>query len=101
MLNPMIERVVLVRLKPEYRAEVRTVAAHTEEVLAEAIGVRAVRVAVAADTRTHETWDLVLQLQFDDLPAVERYRRDPRHRKYVDVYLRPLLAAIRAFNFER
>ena len=33
----MIERTVLIRLKPEIRPEVQTVAAHTQEVLGEAV----------------------------------------------------------------
>lgn len=96
----MIERTVLIRLKPEIRPEVRTVAAHTQEVLAEAVGVLAVHTAVAADARTEQVWDLMISLRFETLEAVERYRVDPRHRKYLEVYLRPLLESIRAFNWD-
>ena len=95
----MIERTVLIRLKPEIRPEARTVAAHTEEVLAEAAGVLHVHTAVAADTRTEQVWDLMIALRFETLEAVEAYRADPRHRKYLEVYLRPLLETIRAFNW--
>ncbi|MEM6296999.1 MAG: Dabb family protein [Myxococcota bacterium] len=96
----MVERIVLIRLKPEVRGEAKTVAAHTQEVLGEAVGVRHVHTAVASDERTKKLWDLMISLRFDDLPAVERYRADPRHRKYLEVYLRPLLESIRAFNFD-
>lgn len=95
----MIERTVLIRLKPEIRSEARTVAAHTQDVLAEAVGVLSVHTAVAADARTERVWDLMISLRFETLEAVERYRADPRHRKYLEVYLRPLLESIRAFNW--
>lgn len=95
----MIERTVLIRLKPEVRAEAATVAAHTQEVLADAVGVLSVHAAVAADARTEQLWDLMISLRFESLEAVERYRADPRHRKYLEVYLRPLLGGIRAFNW--
>ncbi len=95
----MIERTVLIRLKPEIRQEVSTVAAHTREVLGDAVGVLHVHTAVAADPRTEQVWDLMISLRFETLDAVERYRADPRHRKYLEVYLRPLLESIRAFNW--
>jgi hypothetical protein len=37
----------------------------------------------------------------DDLDAVERYRVDPVHRAYSDVFLRPMMARIRVYAFER
>ena len=95
----MIERTVLIRLKPEIRPEAGTVAAHTQEVLADAVGVLQVHTAVAADDRTEQVWDLMISLRFETLEAVEQYRADPRHRKYLEVYLRPLLESIRAFNW--
>ncbi len=96
----MIERTVLIRLKPEVRPEARTVAEHTREVLAEAVGVLRVHTCVAADERTEQVWDVMIALRFESLEAVERYRVDPRHRKYLEVYLKPLLQSIRAFNWD-
>lgn len=96
----MIERTVLIRLKPEIRPEAPTVAEHTRVVLGEAVGVLEVHTAVAADERTRGAWDVLISLRFETLEAVERYRADPRHRKYLEVYLRPLLESIRAFNWE-
>ncbi len=95
----MIERTVLIRLKPEVRSEAMTVAAHTQEVLGDAVGVLSVHTAVAADERALQLWDLMISLRFESLEAVDRYRADPRHRKYLEVYLRPLLETIRAFNW--
>lgn len=99
----MIERVVLIKLKPEHandaqRAEVARVAAST---LPQAEGVRALRVATPADARTRREWDVCIEVVLDDIEAVERYRVDKVHRAYADVFLRPLLDKIRVYNFER
>ena len=100
ILGRMIERTVLIRLKPEIRSEAMTVATHTQEVLGDAVGVLSVHTAVAADERTEQLWDVMISLRFESLQAVDRYRADPRHRKYLEVYLRPLLETIRAFNWQ-
>lgn len=95
----MVQRVVLVKLDPSYAQEVRTVADHSTEVLGGVPGVREVKAVVAADARTERDWHLCLLLQFDDLETVETYRQHEVHRKYVDVYLRPMMQGIRAYNF--
>jgi hypothetical protein len=96
----MIERVVMVRLRPDYRAKAELVAAHTREVLGAIAEVRAIQVGLPADPRTRREWDLAILLRFDDLESVERYRAGDVHRAYVDVYLRPMLESIRVWNFE-
>ena len=96
----MIERVVMVRLRGDYRASAPLVARHTREVLGAVPEVRRIEVGVPADERTRREWDVAILLRFDDLTAVERYRAGEVHRKYVDVYLRPMLDAIRVWNFE-
>lgn len=98
----MIRRVVVIKLKdayanPEDRA---AAAAHTREVLATEPHVRDIEVATPADERTRGSWDLLILLRFDDLDAVEAYRAHPVHRKYVDVFLRPMLEVIKVWNFE-
>lgn len=99
----MIERVVFIKLKPAYATDEQRadVARTTETTLAAAEGVRALRVARAADPRTRREWDLCIEVVLDDLDAVERYRVDRVHRAYVDVFLKPMLAKIRVYNFER
>jgi hypothetical protein len=99
----VIERVVFIKLKPDQaNDETRAaVAETTRATLLDAEGVRALRVAIAADARTRREWDLCLQVVLDDLDAVERYRTDRVHRAYVDVFLRPMLEKIHVFNFER
>jgi hypothetical protein len=96
----MVQRVVLVKLDPSYVDEVKTVADHSAEVLSGVPGVRHLKVVVAADARTERDWHLCLLLQFDDLEQVESYRQHEVHRKYVDVYLRPMMEGIRAYNFQ-
>jgi hypothetical protein len=97
----MIERVVLIKLKPEYIGELQTIARQTTEVLGTAPEIGNLRVATAADPRTERRWDLSILAEFADLDAVARYREHRVHRAYVDVYLRPMLAKIRAWNFSR
>lgn len=98
----MIERVVLVSLQPEYRSadDLRRIVAQTREVLAGIPEVRALRVGSAAEPRTQEAWQLCIEVRFDDLEAVERYRAHNVHRAYVDVFLRPMMQSIRVFNFD-
>ena len=99
----MIERVVLIKLKPEYATDSQRAAVvqTTETTLPDAVGVRALRVATPADGRTRRDWDICIQVVLDDLDAVERYRVDKVHRAYADVFLRPMMAKIHVFNFER
>ncbi len=99
----MIERVVLVKLKAELATDEQraAIAEATRATLPAAAGVRALRVATAADARTRREWDICIEVVLDDLAAVERYRTDRVHRAYADVFLRPMLAKIHVFNFER
>lgn len=99
----MIERVVLVKLAPEHRSPeaLAAIVKTTTQTLLGAAGVRTLRVATAADGRTRKDWDLCIEVVFDDIEAVERYRTDPVHRAYADVFLEPLMTKIHVFNFER
>jgi len=99
----VIERVVLIKLKPEYATgeQRAAIAEATATTLPRAVGVRQLRVCTAADARTRREWDVCIQVVLDDLDAVERYRTDPVHRAYADVFLRPMLGKIRVYLFER
>ena len=99
----VIERVVLVKLKPEFATaeQLAAVAETTATTLRDAEGVRELRVATAADARTRKDWHLCIEVVLDDLAAVERYRVDRVHRAYADVFLEPMLATIHVYNFER
>lgn len=98
----MIQRVVCVKLKDDYRSDedrVR-VADETRRVLPGAAGVRDLVVGVPADERSRREWDLCILVRFDRLEDVEVYRADRVHRAYVDVFLKPILERIRVWNFE-
>lgn len=97
----MIQRVVLVRLKEPFRGddERRQIAAHTRQVLGSIPLVKKLVVATPADEHSQRRWDLSILVQFDDSRAVEEYRSERTHRAYVDVYLRPMMEKIRAWNF--
>lgn len=98
----MIRRIVVIKLADAYASEEnreRAVLA-TREVLAEVPGVVDIEVATPADARTLKSWDLFISLSFEDMDAVEAYRAHPIHRKYVDVFLRPMLEVLKAWNFE-
>jgi hypothetical protein len=99
----VIERVVLIKLKPQYATtdQLAAVAEATATTLRDAEGVRALRVATAADGRTRRDWHLCIEVVLDDLDAVERYRVDRVHRTYADVFLKPMQEKIHVYNFER
>lgn len=97
----MIERYVFIRLKEPYgEPDNRAQLVARSKALATLPGVRSLRVGSPADDRAQEAWDISLALTFDDLEAVETYRLHPEHRAYVDDFLTPRLAAIKAWNFE-
>lgn len=98
----MIQRVVAIKLKdaysnPEDRAQV---VATSREVLGAVPAVRAIDIGTPADFAAEKSWDVLLLLRFDDLQAVEDYRAHENHRRYMDVFLRPMLATIKVWNFE-
>lgn len=95
-----IERIVLVKLLDEEVQRRLEIADHSREVLRLIPGVEDVHVGLAADTPSAEAWDLSLVLRFGSLEDVEAYRIHPDHRAYVDCFLKPRMAAIKAWNFE-
>lgn len=96
----VIVRIVLIELRPQYRGDINTIVEHTETVLSTIDDVRSLTVTTAADARTRREWDVCLVLHFDDLEATERYRVDPTHRAYADIYLKPLRKRIHVLHFE-
>ena len=98
----MIQRVVLIELQPDYRndADRRQIAEHSRQVLADIPLVRGLEVGTPADERSRHDWDLCILVRFDNLEDVEAYRVDETHRKYVDVFLKPMMRSIRVFNFD-
>ncbi|HUP24270.1 MAG TPA: Dabb family protein [Thermoanaerobaculia bacterium] len=98
----MIQRVVLIRLRPEHRngADRRQIAEHAREVLGAVPLLSELVVAPAADARTGGRWDLVILARLADLDAAEAYRVDRTHRAFADLYLGPLAEKVRVFHFE-
>jgi hypothetical protein len=98
----VIQRVVLIKLKPQYRSdgERRRIRESTFEVLPSAHGVRALSIGEPSDAQTRRQWDLCLLVRFDTAKDVETYRTDPVHRRYADVFLAPLREKIHVYNFE-
>ena len=52
------------------------------------------------DETSEGSWDLSIALCFESLEDVATYVADPDHRRYVDEYLKPKLAVLKAWNFE-
>ena len=98
----MIQRVVAIKLKDKYaNADDRAqVAATSREVLGVVPGVRSIDVGTPADFAAEKSWDVLLLLRFDDLDAVDVYRAHENHVRYMDTFLRPMLAVIKVWNFE-
>jgi len=97
----MIERIVFVRLKEEYRTDTKRaeIASYSENTLRAVPQARKVRAATAADDKTKQDWDMLLTIRLDAVEDLEPFRLDPIHREYVDSYLKPKIAQIKGWNF--
>ena len=97
----MIDRLVFVRLKEEYRTESKLaeIATHSAGVLRSIAHVREIRAVTAADEQTRQDWDLLLAIRLDNLESLGPFRTDPTHRDYVDSYLKPKIEKIKGWNF--
>ena len=96
-----IERHVYIKLNPDDATDKgRTEVVERTRSLATIPGVRNVEVGVPADPSSLAAWDVCIRLQFDSLDAVEPYREHSVHRSYVDDFLKPRLAVLKAWNFE-
>jgi hypothetical protein len=98
----MIQRVVLVQMKPEHRsdAKLREVARKALEVLPHAARARDVKVHIASDERTRDEWDLCILVRFESMGDAPVYRVDPIHRSFADRYLKPLRERIFVYHFD-
>ena len=96
----MIERYVFIKLAegrstPDGRAEV---VAEAERVLPGLPGVVSVRIGTPADEHAQRAWDVSLVLEFSSLEDEGAYRAHPEHRRFVDEFLAPRMAVIKAWN---
>ncbi|MEM9490419.1 MAG: pseudouridine synthase, partial [Myxococcota bacterium] len=97
--EPMIERYVFLRLKPEHRQQCAAIAEHSEAVLRALPGVVSAMVGTPADDHAESAWDLCFVVRFAALSDVEPYRIHPDHLRLTDEYLAPLVAVKKAWNF--
>lgn len=97
----MVERIVLFKLNQQWATEAgrAEVADHTRTALAEVPGVKSLSVGVPADEEVAKSWDLSVVLRFDSLDDAESYRVHPKHRAYVDDYMKPKMEVVKAWNF--
>jgi hypothetical protein len=97
----MVERYVFIRLQEQYQtAEARAeVVRETLRALPELPGVLDLRVGTPADDSCQSSWDVSLVVRFASLDDIEAYRVHSAHRAYVDVFLKPRMAGIKAWNF--
>jgi hypothetical protein len=97
----MIDRMVFVRLKEQYRTDASRaeIAARSEETLRAVPQVRAISVGTALDDKTRQDWDILLAIRLDAAEDLEAFRLDPIHRRYVDDYLKPKVDQIKGWNF--
>lgn len=98
----MIERVHLLKLKPEHAnpRSRREIVDRTLAVLGGLPGVLGVTAGVPADPETEKSWDVLIVVRFGDVADIEPYRGHPEHRRFVDEFLSPLVDVKKGWNFE-
>jgi hypothetical protein len=58
------------------------------------------KVHLGSDPRTEAEWDICLLVRFASMQDTEVYRKDPVHRAFADVFLKPMLERIHVYHFE-
>ncbi len=98
----MVQRVVLIQLKPEFRSDgkVRQIARRALEVLPHAARVMDVSVSLASDEPTRADWDICILIRFASMQDPSVYRVDPVHRAFTDRYLAPMQQRIFVYHFD-
>ncbi len=97
----MIERFVMLKLKPEWSNEAgrAAVLAHSMDVLPRVPQVRDVHVGLPADDASERSWDIALVIRLDRIEDLPAYAVDPLHADYVGNYLAPRVECKKAWNF--
>jgi hypothetical protein len=97
----MIERVVLLKLKPEHATpEARAVVARRAlEALRPIPGVLAVSAGAPADEAAEKSWDVIITTRFATLADADAYRDHPDHRRFVDEFVEPRCQVRKLWNF--
>jgi len=97
----VILRTVFVKLRedlctPEGRTEFATT---SQAALAAIPGVVSAEGGPAADESSAAAWDVVLQVRFEDMDAVDTYRTHPLHLSYLDQVMKPAAVFKKVWNF--
>jgi len=98
----MIIRTVLVKLREEWahdegRAELSMVGARA---LAAVPGVVSARSLLPADDAARASWDVMFEVEFNDLEDVEVYRVHPDHIRFLEEHLNPKAEVKKVWNWE-
>jgi|SRR5262245_20523713 len=98
----MIERVHLVKLKPEHATarSRREIVDRALAVLPGVPGVVGVTAGASADDDSLKSWDLYIVVRFGALADIARYRAHPEHRGFVDQVLAPRTEVFKEWSFD-
>lgn len=98
----MIERIAIVKLKPEHATpEGRAaVARRALEALRPIPGVLSVTAGGPADEGSARSWDVVIMTRFASSAQLDAYRGHPEHRRFVDEFVAPRAEVWKAWSFE-
>lgn len=96
----MIQRNILLALRPEHRERRSDLAAEIQRLLRSRPMVAAAWAASwdASVEAERPGWDLVVTVHFQDQRALDAYGADPPHAAFVRDQLVPVVAARQAFN---
>jgi len=97
----MVERVVLLKLRPEHAtAEGRAaIAERALAVLSAVPGVLSVTAGGPADEPSAKSWDLLIATRFASPADADAYRTQPDHRRFVDEFVAPRCEVRKAWTF--
>jgi hypothetical protein len=97
----MIERVHLLKLKPEHATAHarREIVERALTVLAAVPGVQHVEAGMPADAETEKSWDIFIAVRFASVSDIDAYRVHPEHRRFVDEFLAPRTDVKKGWNF--
>jgi hypothetical protein len=99
--SPVVTHVILIWLKHPERGVDRARlmrAAHSLRRVPGVLRVEAGRAMPALPPGVDRSFDLGVAMTFRDRAALERYEQDPRYRKAMHHYLRPLVRHYEAYN---
>lgn len=100
--DPMIERHHYFKLKEEFATDTgrHELAEKLKAGLPGLPGVEEVVVGLPAD-KDALVWDVALRVDFASLAAIELYREDPGHRRFVAAEVAPKIEIKKIWNFHR